>query len=151
LTWNCVCHSGWSRGRSTDESTLQQVLAERGHLARIEHDCPGILHQQERALEKLRIGQADDDVLRIGAGGLLRHARARELGQADAEIDIGSRVIRVPPALLAAVAAEHRAAEREAALEAVRIGEARGRRAVEPRKDPLGIARADADSEYGGD
>jgi len=91
-------------------------------------------------LEERFVRQPDDDMVRVFALGILAHASLGQLGEPDAEIDVGPRVVRVPTALLAPVAREHAAAEVEGALEGRRRREFGWRVAVVPGKDLLGVA-----------
>src|SRR5204862_6678619 len=60
------------------------------------------------------------------------HISLRQLGQPDAEIDVGAGIVGVPAALLAAVAAEHHAAEVEAS--------GKGRASWKPRRSVVAVA-----------
>jgi hypothetical protein len=95
-------------------------------------------------LKQRIVGQLDDD----GVGNALftvlphRDAHFGQFREADAEIDVGARIVSTPALLFAAVAREHHAAEVEAAIEGRGGGKLRGRAAVEARPDALGLNHA---------
>src|SRR5207249_9672155 len=70
-------------------------------------------------LKERLVRQPHDNIFGIAVVGLLGHARARQFGEADAEVDVRARIVRIPPALLTPVAREHDAAHVEGAFEAV--------------------------------
>ena len=99
----------------------------------------GVLHERERALEQCVVGQSYDHGVRYRFLAVVGHLHSdlRQFGQADAEVDVGARVVRAPPLLFAPVAAEHDPAEVEAAIVGRARREFRRRVAVEARPDAV--------------
>ncbi len=132
--------------RDEQEAALEQVLPQPLHLHVGEVRRARVLHQRERALEQRIVRQPDDDGVGDFFFAVVGHLDADlgELGEPDAEVDVGARVVRAPALLLAAVAREQDAAEVEAAGEGVGGGEFWRRAAVEAAPHPLGVDHRDA-------
>ena len=99
------------------EAALQQVAAQRLGLRIGDVGGANLRHHDERALEERRIGQLDDEVLRLlrsrePDGGL------GQLRQADRHVDVGTGEVDAPPAAVAvAILAKRDAAELPRAVE----------------------------------
>jgi hypothetical protein len=83
-----------------DEAALPDVLPQPGRIGLIEERRPDFRHHHERALEQVRIGRRDDDV--VGTAALvLADGRFGELAQTKREVQIGLRVVDRPAAAVA--------------------------------------------------
>src|SRR4030095_5515061 len=78
-----------------------------------------LLHDDDRTLKQLVVGQAHDEVTRL-SGGIEAHRDLRELGQAYRQVYVAQRVVGGPAAAIATrVRAIDRAAIVELAIEAL--------------------------------
>ena len=87
----------------------------------LKHRRAGVFQNQKRALEQLFVGEPDRQVIRIAQLGALVLADIRfgQLRQADAQVDIGARIVGVPSdaAFFEPMAGKYAAAEIESAVE----------------------------------
>jgi hypothetical protein len=71
------------------------VLPQPGRLLVADGERAHLLHHQERTLEELVVGHADDQVIRL-ARRTATHMGLGQLGQTDREVDVGIGIVGRP-------------------------------------------------------